>query len=246
MMKAYDEHRAGIGGTNDLRGLKNLNDAVIDDTGYGEAFYEQPHRKHPMSSNGITAVFDRHTEVLCEEIRAWPAVIGCMAWLTNADILTALRGRDVCIIIQKEDWLRPDSGGWTKQRLRSLYQALDGINKHVFNTGYGTLGDEGHPPVMCCGIIGSQAQVTPRMHHKFLVFGDYICHGGSKAFMPRAVWTGSFNATYNATQSLENAVLIRDPVHAATFYEEWRTILGIAEPLDWNQTWIASDHRIGT
>jgi phosphatidylserine/phosphatidylglycerophosphate/cardiolipin synthase-like enzyme len=53
----------------------------------------------------------------------------------------------------------------------------------------------------------------PLMHHKFCVFGD------------EAVWTGSFNFTYEASRMHEeNALLIRDPDLAAAFKNQFINI----------------------
>ena len=65
-------------------------------------------------------------------------------------------------------------------------------------------------------------------------------------FMPRAVWTGSFNMTGNATRSLENAVLLRDEAIARAYTAEWITVLGISEELDWNAEWVATNFRVGS
>ena len=54
---------------------------------------------------------------------------------------------------------------------------------------------------------------SPNMHHKFVVFGN-----GSA---PLAVWDGSFNFTYNAGNSLENASIDRDAYNAIRFTELW-------------------------
>ena len=51
-------------------------------------------------------------------------------------------------------------------------------------------------------------------------------------FVPRVVWTGSFNFTLNATNSFENAVVLHDPKIVNAFYQEWGQILALSEPLD--------------
>jgi hypothetical protein len=55
----------------------------------------------------------------------------------------------------------------------------------------------------------------PRMHHKFLVFGNIACvkirprtnHRFDYYFDPIAVWTGSFNASKNSGNSLKTQTL---------------------------------------
>ena len=88
-----------------------------------------------------------------------------------------------------------------------------------------------------------------RMHHKFLVFGDIIV-GEDKhhcdEFVPKVVWTGSFNLTRNGTHSFENAVILREPKLVDAFYQEWGQILALSEPLNWDSRWVEPEFRIGT
>jgi hypothetical protein len=59
-----------------------------------------------------------------------------------------------------------------------------------------------------------------------------------KEIEPYAVWTGSFKLTFNAVNSLENAVLLTDPDIAKAYYREWQEVAFISEPLDWEQDWV--------
>lgn len=52
--------------------------------------------------------------------------------------------------------------------------------------------------------------------------------------------------TWNATASLENAVVITAPQIVNAYLDEWRQILAISEPLDWESQWCAPQWRIGT
>lgn len=63
---------------------------------------------------------------------------------------------------------------------------------------------------------------------------------------PQAVWTGSFNFTYNAALSLENAVEIRIPEIAQAYLQEFCSVAAFSEPLDWTEEWCAPEWRIGT
>jgi hypothetical protein len=53
-------------------------------------------------------------------------VIGCIAWLTNTKIIQALRKVDqgVQIIVQKEDFLRPDSVTFNKKQTTEYIQRM--------------------------------------------------------------------------------------------------------------------------
>lgn len=84
------------------------------------------------------------------------------------------------------------------------------------------------------------------MHNKFLVFAKLLDRGNTESIEPYAVWTGSFNLTLNATQSLENALLLEDPVIVEAYFEEFGQIMALSEPLDWTTDWSEPKWRIGT
>src|SRR2546426_5099329 len=80
-----------------------------------------------VESGCVKAIFKNLEGALIKEIRQADVVVGCVAWLTSEAILKALACRQhVSIIVQKEDFLRPDltsRRGWTGM-LRRLYGAL--------------------------------------------------------------------------------------------------------------------------
>lgn len=254
-------------------GLGNLNYATIYNADEAtQPISQHMHRIMPLVSPAcrVDAVFSDLELRLCQMIVRYPVVVGCVAWLTSFNVLDALRGREVSLIVQKEDWLRPDAYqqlDW-KAGMRARYGALSGIsNKYAFGHGYNTHSEPSYEPVRCAGILnqGGQKNATPRMHHKFFVFGRYITKTAPvpagvllnddddldydrdyQVFVPEAVWTGSYNPTMNGTRSLENALIVHDPEIARVYSEEWGSVLGFSEPLDWNATWVASEMRIGS
>lgn len=237
-------------------GLTNLNDLVLISEDTPQPSLPLRTKTTPEAANEctVTPIFDDLEGHLIEEIVKYPFVIGCMAWLTNIDVLLALAGREsVSIIVQKEDFLRPDVGGWSKQRLRGYYSRVPGINRIQADVLYNYASDPTTEAIRCMGVFAGRDSVPPRMHHKFLVFCDA---SGKKieagtpweysTFAPKAVWTGSFNATSNATRSIENAVLIDSTKVAEAYYDEWRKLLGLSEPLDWESPYVNPEYRIGT
>jgi phosphatidylserine/phosphatidylglycerophosphate/cardiolipin synthase-like enzyme len=95
----------------------------------------------------------------------------------------------------------------------------------------------------------TKSAAFPRMHNKFLVFCRAAMadkEPSNETYKPYAVWTGSFNLTYNASNSLENAILIRDEKISTAFLDEFGLIFGLSERLDWNQSWSAPEYRIGS
>jgi hypothetical protein len=171
-----------------------------------------------------------------------------MAWLTNRKVLAALASRsEVSIVVQKEDFLRPDPGGPFNAELRRLYAALPGGEGIEWSGNYSVCSGHDGASIRCAGIVKPRNETPPRMHHKFLVFcdGPPECEE-EEGFAPRAVWTGSFNASQNATRSLENAVLITSKVVAGQYYREFIGILGLSEPLDWTHEYVDPEWRVGT
>jgi PLD-like domain len=229
--------------------LDNLNEALIQNDYAGEdSIPLNEERKGKRSFAAVEAIFTNLEHRLCVEIWTADAVFGCMAWLTNKAILQALAQVEmVSLLVQKEDWLRPDSGRWTPDGLHDLYAALPEASRIAARAYYSSSSSPELPPVMCVGNCPDKKMgAVPRMHHKFMVFCNLRETPQGRVAVPYAVWTGSFNATHNGTRSLENAVLINSPEIASAYMGEWRALLGIAECLDWQHRWIAPEFRIGT
>jgi hypothetical protein len=218
----------------------------------------------PIAAEGchVTALFGNLEAALCEMIRKADFVIGCVAWLTNKNVLRALAmpREGVQLIVQKEDWLRPDTSGsrvesW-KAGLREAYDDLEcRIDRHDMSSLLGMpllsthwfTEDDG---VRCAGNHNSSRHPAfPRMHHKFFVFcqvGSDQEYGMPCSITPRSVWTGSFNPTANGTRSRENAVVIQSDGIAAAYAREWFQVYAISEPLDWESEWCQPQYRIGS
>jgi hypothetical protein len=208
----------------------------------------------------VNAYFRDLEDRLIQHIREADMIVGCVAWFSNENILNALSGvkHGVAIVVQKEDFLRPDLGAdsnW-KRKLRSLYGALKAVGQAscYWQGLIGNLSLGGWPeidPVRCVGSYNRERRPAfPRMHNKFLVFckPEFQPEGGAASFRPNpyAVWTGSFNLTHNAALSLENALFITDSRIVEAYYREWEQIQAISEDLKWDSDWVEPEHRIGT
>lgn len=220
-------------------------------TDYG---YEDQADNGVASISKVEVIFRDHRAKLIAEINRYPVVVGCVAWLTDYAVLEALATREaVSIIVQKEDFLKPDSGR-SKSKLRRLYDALpDDAQRHNFPYigKYSFCGDSYCPPIRCVGNHNSERKPAfPRMHNKFLVFCEMIRRedDGHEYFVPSPVkvWTGSYNISDNATRSWENAILIDDPAIADAYAKEFAQIFGFSERLDWSAAWVAPQYRIGS
>ncbi|HRD45108.1 MAG TPA: phospholipase D-like domain-containing protein [Caulobacter sp.] len=179
------------------------------------------HDTEPQADHGLSAVarvdviFRNHRARLLDEIARCDVVLGCVAWLTDSVVLGALaKCKHVSIVVQKEDFLRPDLGQAWGQHLRRLYSALPSpLLRYALPGGVSSLNYASDPqiaPVRCVGNHNRDKHPAwPRMHNKFLVFCDEAKNGyGDPAVVPRRVWTGSYNISANAAASWENAVLI--------------------------------------
>lgn len=210
-------------------------------------------RDNSCSSGAVTVYFRGLVRHLCEHIDQADLVLGCVAWLTHPMVLAALRRPSAAIVVQKEDFLRPDFGtgqSW-KAELRSKYDALHcDVGRFNFSNMVGrldTCGDTSIEPVRCVGNYNREkAPAFPRMHNKFLVFARIIDRGTVDEIQPYAVWTGSFNLTFNAANSLENALYLTDKNIVDAYYNEFGQIMALSERLDWESDWTQPDWRIGS
>lgn len=216
-----------------------------------------PNQDNSDAAAGIEVYFRDLAPRLISHIQAADTVVGCVAWLTHPGILQALCGRDVAIVVQKEDFLRPDidAMAFWKAELRRRYDALRcRYLRYDFGNMIGSLSLGGDPtiqPVRCVGNFNRERHPAfPRMHNKFLVFCKRQARGegfdAHEAPVPYAVWTGSFNLTANATQSLENALYITEPTIVNAYFKEFGQIMALSEPLDWTEDWTAPEWRIGS
>jgi hypothetical protein len=169
-----------------------LNQAYVrEDTGYME-FYGVLKDYSAVDDDQKTCVYFKNLEKhLIDHIIDSDVVLGCVAWLTHEQILKALAQKmGVSLIVQKEDFLRPDITSeniWTS-RLRQRYNNLPKtLDRRDFNTT--VLGDMGDSkvdplidPVRCVGNYNAHRQSAfPRSHHKFVLFGRYIMNCDCKS-----------------------------------------------------------------
>lgn len=229
-----------------LFGEKDLLSQVIQNVDEGPSLPIRD-ENHNCTSGSVEVVFRDIESRVVEVISEFDTVFGCVAWLTNGRILKALAGRkDTSIILQKEDFLRPDTGGPRDAELRKMYAALPNNrgSDGDYQFGYNYASAIETESVRCVGYASDKNRTIPRMHNKFLVLGNSIPYDDlpenyhATYFLPKVVITGSFNMTENANRSLENVVIIRDETIAEAYRAEFVTIYGISEPLDWTHEYV--------
>lgn len=226
----------------------DLNSTILETDGnYSAAF-----KNNSTETAEISVFFRDVKKYLLTEISKADAIFGCVAWLTDFEIIEALGQKKlVSIIVQKEDFLRPDLGedhtGW-KKKLREGYDSIpktasrnqfDNILRYI-----STHGDLAIDPIRCVGNHNTdKTPAFPRMHNKFLIFART---DNESNVVPYSVWTGSFNFTKNAGMSLENVVLIEKQEIVNAYVQEFGQICAISEPLDWSSEWVEPEWRMGT
>lgn len=253
-MKKYNLNDEGIPGADPADGRDLVNNNAITEGNF----------------DCVEVIFRDHEKKLKELIKRFEkgAIFGCVAWLTSEPILTALsKCGHVQIVVQKEDFLRPDNNQgkhnpW-KNKLNTLYSKIHfGLERFQMKYGVGELSICSDPTVEGIRCVGNHNKdknpAFPRAHHKFLVFcelEDYKDQGTGQEYewsnyKPIAVWTGSYNITDNATRSFENVIYLEDGSGAnpiiESYLKEHHQILSISEQLDWTSHWCEPEYRIGT
>lgn len=243
----------------------------------GDGLPEQ--RDHGCISGSVQVVFREHlprlTEIIYEAGEQGLVCVGSVAWLTEFTVLDALATLATAIVVQKEDFLRPDHGddvnpvAW-KAVLHEKYDAVAESDEHhpLFRRqnmpdplgGISLFSNQRISGVRCFGNRnrrdGKQRR-TPLMHHKYLIFADLSlepepAHEGDEVLRgtirwdPRFVWTGSCNLSNMARRSRENSVIIRKPAIAQAYLKDWAELMSVSEPLDWDADWVDPQWHEGT
>lgn len=159
---------------------KNLNEWFPEEGGDVEHYFEDYATfsgDNSFNKGPMTCVFRNLEEHLVGCIKKADAVVGCVAWLTHPKILDALATIPVNILVQKEDFLRPDldKNDSYKQALRRKYDALRPFRWQGWSCDgmlpYNVCGTVDEDPVRCVGNWNKDKNPAfPRMHNKFLVF----------------------------------------------------------------------------
>ena len=235
---------------------------IPDDMGGGS---QDDHRR--AATAHVTVMFRNHEKelitILEEERKKGSACFGAIAWMTNRDILRKMAELPTAILVQKEDFLRPDTDrlnpDW-KRQIQDAYEALIppadsryGMPGIVPKLSYA--GDPTMDPVRCVGERPEVGRNNRRMHNKFLVFAKRESLNGGEGtdmfeydvvWRPHSVWTGSYNITGNAELSWENAIYIRSEEIAQAYLDEWCQLMAFSEQLDWESEYVEPEWRIGT
>lgn len=154
------------------------------------------------------------------------------------------------VVMQKEDWMRPDYDGKHPAKTRpDLYMGGAGFYRIGLDvlSGLSYCSDPRVERFRCFGIAGDPAR-RPVMHHKFLVgcatVGDESRNSGL-SLDPQTVWVGSFNMTKGSCRNMDSALVLgKEP--AAAYFQEWVDIVTHSEPLNFEHEWCEPQWRQGS
>lgn len=180
-----------------------------------ELTQRDPERTQRYERGCVSVYFDQFATHLIHWIRQSTMVRGCIAWITEPNVLDAMtevKG-GVQLIVQKETFLQKAKDAYGESLLKR-YQSLPAPGKHETNSMW-TLGS------------ASNRKQKARLHSKFFVFYD-------QDKIPFAVWTGSYNVTKCSNRSIENVVVLQDFIMAEWYHKEWLRVKEAAEPLVWS------------
>lgn len=207
--------------------LSSLHDLTPKPTQRKRSGYDWADRDRGVESGKVIAHLGDIASPLEEFIRGSEAIVGCVAWITSGRLVTALAGRPVSIIVNKEWALRSTDMNPAAVRNRETFSRLrGGLRRRDFPAPLSDVAgtDDFIAPLRCVGYTAKGATNLPLMHHKFIV--------RLERGRPVAVWTGSFNFTVGAERSFENAVEIHDPKVAAAYLGEWARVAALSEPME--------------
>ena len=161
----------------------------------------------------VTVMFEDISDRLCDIISHTPYLVGCMAWLSDKQILSAMEQcRGVSIVVTNDALLSLPSIAASYKRLTPVAATPKA--------------DEKHEAIRCLG--SRTGRFRALMHHKFLV-------GLDDARAPVWVVTGSFNASNQAQRNIENAMVIRDARVAAVYHSEFIRVREASKAIAWRR-----------
>jgi hypothetical protein len=231
----------------------NLNEILTNDA---DGDGKQKDFSTKGENNEIEVYFKNIEKTIINKIKQYKYVVGCVAWLTNKNILKELaKCKSVLIIVQEEDFLRPDTNfngdklKW-KEKIKKLYSKLEKgpIDSMCWGVNSGR-DDSIETGIRRFGLVNEKKiPAFPRMHNKFIFCYnelEYIMNGDEYKFITDGeVITGSYNYTENSNNSLENIIGIKDKKIINGYFKQFVEISTMSMPLNWDGEWKPSKSGI--
>ncbi len=218
-------------------------------------------------SNDVHICFNNIENIIIDKINKYDVIIGCVAWITNKNILNALLQKStVMIVVQEEDYLLPDNNtifykNSNKRWIRDLYTKLQNCNKYEYNIrhklGINIYSSSQIAGVRRYGLMRHDSNVTyAKMHNKFIIglnlvdskklrwsnsdkdLTNFITSG--------EVITGSYNYTYSGSCSLENIICLTDINVLNAYFKQFGDIYVNSYELNFPSPWLPTRKSVDT
>jgi hypothetical protein len=213
----------------------NLNETLPFNNPFVRNVMKRPRNSQPSKFQNVEFFFSNIKDELIKKIKESSGVLGCVAWLNEETILDTVSKKLLApIIINKDEFTQEKLDLMTAPKVHWT------LGRHLDPEGFYDIEDiKIDGPMEAVRCLGTSSKM-PKMHHKFLIF----FRDGQKNFSkdkydvlgdldviyePVGVWTGSFNFTNNANNSLENAVYIEDQHIASSYFQEYLYCLSLSE-----------------
>ena len=178
---------------------RNLNQRMSDETRKTQNVFTRGRKKIHILFDGV-GIQRAIIRMINKQETAF--VVGCIAWLSNKQILRAMaKKKGGCIICTKDKLTK---GVRNQNAYKAIKPAYPGGVIRVVGEGRGW-----HKSLM---------------HHKFLV-------GLNAEGKPIWVTNGSFNFTTSATSNLENLMVMEDEDVAECYFQEFKRVHALSSPL---------------
>ena len=223
-------------------------------------------------SGTVTVIFRNHLENLAELIQRAAAMnlacVGAIAWLTDPHILYQLTKLRTHIIVQKEDFLRPDvdqDNPYREMLLRADYDDIKGLETRYDLPGiYSSLSFATDPTlegVRCLGNRPEPGVASPNAQQVFRVLqhrydlSSRLHFKGTRRTLPECPPTPMaapvrvdrlVQRHHKWPQLMGNSLIIQDVTIAQAYLDEWCQLLALSEKLDWEDPYVTPQWRIGT
>ena len=184
------------------------------------------------SSSDVEVVLRNLKQRLLDFIKDSSLVCGCVAWMSDDDIIFEMGGKGLGVVIQRDSFNESLMRSYSLIPCPRLLLNQSKILSIVFD-----FNDQSDPIVVnrlnqrlgqvrCIGYPLNQLNQSslnmgvPLMHHKFLS-SNFSIIGSELRVKVDAVWTGSFNFTKNGNRSLENVVIMRQAEVLRAYVDEF-------------------------
>lgn len=183
----------------------------------------------------IIVYFDNIEFHLIHHLKSATYCVGCVAWITNKNIIEAMTQLNGCMLVVQNDTINTIHTK-TYKNISHLCTNIPHARLNKLNNGkYHTLQQLlkvcspspssprcNKTAVRICGFSKNNITRQPLMHHKFVILFN-------SKLRVKGVWTGSYNFTTNANQSFENSIFITDKNIIMKYLKEFIIVMQSAQ-----------------